>query len=88
MGILAWIVVGLIAGWLAGELMRGSGFGLVGNIVVGIVGALLGGFLASALFNVADPLTGFNISTLLVAFLGAVVLLGLLSLFRGRGRSI
>jgi uncharacterized membrane protein YeaQ/YmgE (transglycosylase-associated protein family) len=88
MGILAWIVVGLIAGWLAGELMRGSGFGLVGNIVVGIVGALLGGFLASALFNVADPLTGFNITTLIIAFLGAVVLLGLLSLFRGRGRSI
>lgn len=87
MGILAWIVVGLIAGWLAGELMRGAGFGVVGNIIVGIVGALLGGFLASALFNVADPLTGFNISTLIIAFLGAVVLLGLLSLFRGRGRT-
>jgi uncharacterized membrane protein YeaQ/YmgE (transglycosylase-associated protein family) len=88
MGILIWIIVGAIAGWLAGELMRGSGFGLVGNIVVGIVGALLGGFLATALFNVQDPLTGFNITTLLVAFLGSVVLLGLLSLFRGRGRSI
>jgi uncharacterized membrane protein YeaQ/YmgE (transglycosylase-associated protein family) len=88
MGILTWIIVGLIAGWLAGELMRGSGFGLLGNIVVGIVGALLGGFLASALFNVADPLTGFNITTLIVAFLGAVVLLALIGLFRGRGRSI
>jgi uncharacterized membrane protein YeaQ/YmgE (transglycosylase-associated protein family) len=88
MGILIWIIVGAIAGWLAGELMRGSGFGLVGNIVVGMVGALLGGFLATALFNVQDPLTGFNITTLLVAFLGSVVLLGLLSLFRGRGRSI
>jgi uncharacterized membrane protein YeaQ/YmgE (transglycosylase-associated protein family) len=88
MGILTWIVVGLIAGWLAGELMRGSGFGLLGNIVVGIVGALLGGFLASALFNVPDPLTGFNITTLIVAFLGAVILLALIGLFRGRGRSI
>lgn len=88
MGILTWIIVGLIAGWLAGELMRGAGFGLVGNILVGIVGAILGGFLASALFDVADPLTGFNITTLIVAFLGSVILLGLLSLFRGRGRSI
>ena len=43
MGILSWMIVGLIAGWLAGELMRGSGFGLVGNIIVGMVGALLGG---------------------------------------------
>jgi uncharacterized membrane protein YeaQ/YmgE (transglycosylase-associated protein family) len=83
MGILAWIIVGLISGWLAGELMRGSGFGVLGNIVVGIVGALLGGFLATALFNVADPLTGVNITTIIVAFLGAVVLLALLRLMRG-----
>ena len=83
MGILAWIVVGLIAGWLAGELMRGSGFGLVGNIIVGIVGALLGGFLATALFNVANPLSGINLPTLILAFVGAVVLLALLRLLRG-----
>lgn len=82
MGILAWIIVGLIAGWLAGELMRGSGFGLLGNIIVGIVGALLGGFLASALFNVADPLTGINITTIIVAFLGSVVLLAILGMMR------
>jgi uncharacterized membrane protein YeaQ/YmgE (transglycosylase-associated protein family) len=83
MGILAWIVVGLIAGWLAGELMRGSGFGLLGNIVVGIVGALLGGFLATALFNIPDPITGFDFTTIIVAFLGSVVLLALLRLLRG-----
>ena len=83
MGILAWIVVGLIAGWLAGEMMRGSGFGLVGNIIVGIIGALLGGFLATALFNVADPLSGINVTTLIIAFLGSVVLLALLRLLRG-----
>jgi uncharacterized membrane protein YeaQ/YmgE (transglycosylase-associated protein family) len=83
MGILSWIVVGLIAGWLAGELMRGSGYGLVGNIIVGIVGALLGGFLATALFNVADPLTGINLPSLIVAFIGSVVLLALLRLLRG-----
>lgn len=82
MGLLSWILVGLIAGWLAGELMRGAGFGLVGNIIVGIVGALLGGFLASALFHVGDPLSGFNLPTLIIAFLGSVVLLAILSLFR------
>jgi len=45
MGILSWIIVGLLAGWIAGMIMKGSGYGVVGNIVVGIVGALLGGFL-------------------------------------------
>lgn len=83
MGILSWIIVGLIAGWLAGELMRGSGFGLLGNMIVGIIGGLLGGFLATALFNIADPLSGINITTIIVAFLGSVVLLGLLGLLRG-----
>ena len=83
MGILSWIIVGLIAGWLAGELMRGSGFGLVGNIIVGIVGALLGGFLAVALFNIPDPLSGINIVTIVIAFLGSVILLGVLGLLRG-----
>ncbi|NLG96648.1 MAG: GlsB/YeaQ/YmgE family stress response membrane protein [Chloroflexi bacterium] len=82
MGILSWIIVGLIAGWLAGELMRGSGFGLVGNIIVGIVGGLLGGFLASALFNIPDPMSGINITSLIIAFLGAVLLLAILRLFR------
>lgn len=83
MGILSWIVVGLIAGWLAGELMRGSGFGLLGDIIIGIVGALLGGFLATALFNVGAPLTGINLPTIIIAFLGAVVLLAILRLLRG-----
>ena len=83
MGILSWIIVGLIAGWLAGEMMRGAGFGLVGNIIVGIVGALLGGFLATALFNVPDPVNGINITSIIVAFLGSVVLLAILRMFRG-----
>jgi len=83
MGILSWIIVGLIAGWLAGELMRGSGFGVLGNILVGIVGALLGGFLAAALFNVGDPLTGINITTIVIAFLGSVILLAILRALRG-----
>lgn len=83
MGILAWIIVGLIAGWLAGELMRGGGFGLLGDIIIGIVGALLGGFLATALFGMPDPLSGINITSIIVAFLGSVVLLAILRLLRG-----
>lgn len=83
MGILAWIIVGLIAGWLAGELMRGGGFGLLGDIIIGIVGALLGGFLATALFGVNAPMTGINLPSIIVAFLGAVVLLAILRLVRG-----
>lgn len=83
MGILSWIIVGLIAGWLAGEVMRGSGFGLLGDIIIGIVGALLGGFLATALFHVAAPLSGINVTTIVIAFLGAVVLLAILRLLRG-----
>lgn len=83
MGILSWIIVGLIAGWLAGEMMRGAGFGLVGNIIVGIIGALLGGFLATALFNVPDPVNGINITSIIVAFLGSVILLAILRMFRG-----
>jgi uncharacterized membrane protein YeaQ/YmgE (transglycosylase-associated protein family) len=84
MGILSWLVVGAVAGWLAGEMMRGAGFGLLGNIIVGVVGAVLGGFLATALFNVADPLSGINITSIIVAFLGSVALLALLGLTRGR----
>ena len=83
MGILSWIIVGLIAGWLAGEIMRGSGFGLVGNIIVGIIGGLLGGFLAAALFGVPDPMMGINIVSIIIAFIGAVVLLAILRLLRG-----
>ena len=74
MNILAWIVVGLIAGWLAGQVMKGGGYGLVGDIVVGVVGALVGGYLAGALFG-GDFLSGINIQTILVAFIGAVILI-------------
>ena len=83
MGILSWIIVGLIAGWLAGELMRGAGLGLIGNIVVGIVGALLGGFLASTLFGFTDILSEINVATVVVAFIGSVLLLAVLGMLRG-----
>lgn len=75
MGILTWLIVGIIAGWLAGLVMKGKGFGLIGNIIIGIVGALVGGWLAGALFNVQNAISGFNLSTIIIAFLGAVVVL-------------
>ena len=87
MGVLAWIVVGLIAGWLAGKVMSGGGFGLIGDIIVGIIGGLLGGFIASYFFNVGDPMSGINLMSILIAFLGAVLLLFLLRLVGGRRTS-
>jgi len=82
MGILAYLVVGLIAGWLAGMAMGGRGFGVLGNIVVGVVGALLGGFLGSAVFG--WDVTGINIGSIVLAFLGAVLVLLVLRMIPGR----
>jgi uncharacterized membrane protein YeaQ/YmgE (transglycosylase-associated protein family) len=72
--ILAWIVLGAIAGYLAGFLVKGDeGFGVIGHILLGIVGALLGGFLAGALFG-ADPIDGaLDVSSIVVATIGAVL---------------
>ena len=87
MGLLAWIVVGAIAGWLAGLVVEGGGFGLLGDIIVGVVGGLLGGFLASQLFHMPDAVTGFNLTSIVVAFLGAVVVIVVIRLLRGGRRS-
>lgn len=73
-----WLLIGLIAGWLAGEVTKGSGFGLWGNIVIGIVGAILGGLLLGALG--VDP--GGFVGEVLQAFIGALVLLALISAVR------
>jgi uncharacterized membrane protein YeaQ/YmgE (transglycosylase-associated protein family) len=82
MGWLAWLIVGAIAGWLASIVMRtNSQQGLLLDIIVGIVGALIGGFLFNAIGS--PGVTGFNVWSLFVAFVGAVVLLGLLRLFTG-----
>jgi uncharacterized membrane protein YeaQ/YmgE (transglycosylase-associated protein family) len=72
MNFLWFLLIGLAAGWLAGQLMRGGGFGLVGDIVVGVIGALLGGFLFST-FGVSTG--GGLLGSLIVATIGAVVLL-------------
>jgi uncharacterized membrane protein YeaQ/YmgE (transglycosylase-associated protein family) len=84
MGLLAWIVVGLVAGWLASQVMKGRGSGLVGDLVLGVVGALLGGFLASALLDIPNAVNGINVTSILVAFIGAVILIALLRAISGR----
>lgn len=82
-GILGWIIIGGIAGALAGRVVEGGGFGILGDIVVGIVGALLGGLLAHILG--IDSSVGL-IGSLLLALIGAIVLLAILRLF-SRGRA-
>ena len=77
--IVAWIVIGGVAGWLAGQVVKGRGLGVIGNVVVGIVGAVLGGWLLGVLgFNAGGGL----LPTLFTAFLGAAVLLVLIGLVK------
>lgn len=77
MSIIVWIVIGGLAGWVANMIMKTDG-GLVKNIVVGIVGALIGGFIMS--FFGAAGFTGFNIWSFIVALIGSVVLIWVINL--------
>ncbi len=83
--LLAWIIVGGVAGWLASLVVQGGGMGVLGDIIVGIVGAILGGLLLSLLLPGSFGFSGFNAGSLVVAFVGAVVLLLILRLI-GAGR--
>jgi len=78
-GIIAWLVIGAIAGWLAGKIVEGSGFGLIVDIVVGIVGAFIGGWLAGVLHL---EFGGGFFSSIVVAVVGAVILLFVLRLIK------
>ena len=80
MDLLTWLIVGLIAGVLASLVMGGTGYGLVGDIIIGIVGAFVGGWLFQQL-GVTSPFGGLA-GTIFVAFIGAVVLLFVLRLLR------
>ena len=71
MEIIGFLIIGLLAGWLAGDIMKGRGFGLIGNLVVGVVGALIGGFL----FRLIGLASTNVIGSLITAVVGAVVLL-------------
>jgi uncharacterized membrane protein YeaQ/YmgE (transglycosylase-associated protein family) len=82
--LVVWVVVGAIAGWLASIVMRTNGRqGLLQDIVVGVVGGIIGGFLFDALGE-GGAVSGFNLTSIVVAFVGAIVLLILIRLFTGR----
>ena len=77
------LVVGVVAGWLAGQLVRGTGFGLIGDLVIGVIGAFIGTWLLPQLnIHIGSGMVGAIVS----ATIGAVLLLIILRLFRGRGR--
>ncbi len=86
MSILTWIIVGLIAGVLASLVMGGTGYGLIGDIIIGIVGAFVGGWIFARL-GVSSPWGGLP-GTIFVAFIGAVVLLFILRLLRSAQREV
>ncbi len=80
-GIVAWIVIGLVAGWLAGVIMPGRGFGLIGDLIIGLVGAFIGGLI----LNVLAPNQTFGFwGSLLVALIGACILVAILHAITGR----
>ena len=85
MGIIAWIVLGALAGFIA-NLIMGGGDGLIMMVILGIVGAVVGGFIAGTVLGVAD-VTGFNLESLVVAVFGAVVVIFVARLFLSRGAS-
>ena len=79
MEIVYFLVIGAVAGWLAGQLMKGRGFGLVGNMVVGVIGSVLGGTLFRSLGLAPD---GSALSVLITALVGAIVLLVIVGVFK------
>jgi uncharacterized membrane protein YeaQ/YmgE (transglycosylase-associated protein family) len=88
MGIIAWLVVGAIAGYLAGMLVKGDeSLGVIGHIVLGIVGALIGGFLAGIISGGKDYTTGIDITTIIVATIGAIIAVVGYNMIRGRSRT-
>jgi uncharacterized membrane protein YeaQ/YmgE (transglycosylase-associated protein family) len=85
MGIVSWLVVGLIAGYLAGMLVKGDeGLGVIGHLVLGVVGALVGGFIANQLTG-SNYLNGISIPTIIVATIGAVIAVVAYKMLVGRG---
>jgi len=79
MGILAWIIVGLIAGWLADQVMKGGGYGVVVDIILGLLGGVLGGWIFGKL---GVSTGGGMIGSIIVAFIGAVILVGITRLLK------
>lgn len=84
--VLIWCLVGLVAGFLASHLALGHGLGLLGDIVIGIIGAFIGGFLLQGVFHIAIGIVGHPIITsIIMAFIGAAILLIIVRMLSGRG---
>ena len=81
-GIFAWIIIGAVAGWITGKLMKGSGFGFFMDMIVGLIGAVIGGFIAEHV-GIAPPGQQGLIVSILIAVVGAVILTMLLRLATG-----
>ena len=82
MSIIAWLILGLIAGFIASKIVNKTGEGVILDIVLGIVGAIVGGFIFS--FFGAEPVTGLNIYSMIVAIIGAIVVLVIYHAVAGR----
>ncbi len=79
LGLFLFLIIGLVAGWLAGKIMKGGGFGLVGNLIVGVIGAYVGGWL----FNFVGVSTGSGaFGSLVTALIGSIVLLFIIGLIK------
>ncbi|MBU1927917.1 GlsB/YeaQ/YmgE family stress response membrane protein [bacterium] len=78
LSLIIFLTVGALAGWLAGNIMKGRGFGLIGNILVGIAGAVLGGFV----FSLLNIITGGFLGSIIMSTIGAVVLLYIINIVK------
>jgi uncharacterized membrane protein YeaQ/YmgE (transglycosylase-associated protein family) len=85
-GIIAWIIIGVIAGWITGKLMKGSGFGFIMDMVVGLVGALIGGWI-SGFFGFGTASEHGWIGSIVIAVIGAIVLTLIVRLISGNRRT-
>lgn len=83
MGIIGWLIVGAVVGGLANYIMKG-GFGLIGSIIAGILGAVVAGWFTNYLFNTTEPM-GLNLWSLVVSIVGAIVVVGVAKVVTGRG---
>ena len=86
MGIIAWIILGAIAGWITNMIMGGSE-GVIATVILGIIGAVVGGWLAGTVLHVAD-VTGINIESIIVAVVGAVIVVAVYRLVVGRRATV
>lgn len=80
--LLIWIILGAVAGWIAGQIMKGRGFGALGNIGVGILGSFVGGWLGSQLGVAGATTGGLSLASIITAIVGAIIVLLVISLIR------